>query len=88
MFQYSFAGETHSDLSDDYLDQLGVSPEWKDTLKRQAVFEQQQILDRRREAYRRESDPLFMEWQFDQTPEREQLWRARVALIKERYPLS
>ncbi|MGL4869923.1 MAG: hypothetical protein ACRC48_06885 [Aeromonas veronii] len=41
----------------------------------------------RSEAYRRESDPLYLEWKYDQTPEAEQVWRDKVAEIKARYPL-
>jgi len=41
----------------------------------------------RRAAYTVESDPLYMEWQYDQTPEAEQAWRDKVAEIKARYPL-
>ncbi|HGF3775506.1 TPA: hypothetical protein ACF37B_004442 [Vibrio parahaemolyticus] len=44
-------------------------------------------VERRQEAYRSESDPLYMEWQYDQTPEKEQAWRDKVAEIKARYPL-
>ncbi|HDQ4100720.1 TPA: hypothetical protein SL768_006069 [Pseudomonas aeruginosa] len=43
--------------------------------------------DARRAAYVVESDPLFLEWQYDQTPESEQAWRDKVAEIKARYPL-
>lgn len=39
-------------------------------------------------AYKAESDPLYMEWKFDQTPESEQAWRDKVAEIKARYPLA
>lgn len=46
------------------------------------------ILALRKAAYISESDPLFMEWQFDKTPESEQVWRDKVAEIKLRYPLS
>lgn len=38
-------------------------------------------------AYKAESDPLYMEWQYDQTEEAKQAWRDKVAEIKERYPL-
>lgn len=38
-------------------------------------------------AYRSESDPLYMEWQYDQTSESEQAWRQKVEEIKERFPL-
>ncbi len=41
----------------------------------------------RQAAYKTESDPLYMEWQYDQTPESESAWRSKVAEIKARYPL-
>ncbi|MGL4755185.1 MAG: hypothetical protein ACRCXB_22735 [Aeromonadaceae bacterium] len=41
----------------------------------------------RSEAYRRESDPLYLEWKYDQTPDAEQIWRDKVAEIKVRFPL-
>lgn len=40
----------------------------------------------RKSAYMSESDPLYMEWQFDQTPESENAWRKKVTEIKSRYP--
>ncbi|MCG9685129.1 hypothetical protein L1D31_21645 [Vibrio sp. Isolate23] len=46
-----------------------------------------QIQDKRQKAYKEESDPLYMEWQYDQTPESEQAWRDKVVEIKARYPL-
>ncbi|MGL6583948.1 hypothetical protein ACSZOO_03170 [Aeromonas hydrophila] len=45
-------------------------------------------LARRKRAYVAESDPLFLEWQYDKTPEAEQAWRYKVAEIKARYPLT
>lgn len=41
----------------------------------------------RRAAYTEESDPLYMEWQYDKSAESEQAWRDKVAEIKARYPL-
>ena len=41
----------------------------------------------RLQAYRAESDPLFLEWQFDKSATAEQIWRDKVTEIKERYPL-
>lgn len=41
----------------------------------------------RSSAYSRESDPLYLEWKYDETPEAEQIWRDKVAEIKARYPL-
>ncbi|SFD16507.1 hypothetical protein [Pseudoalteromonas denitrificans] len=40
----------------------------------------------RKQAYLKESDPLYMEFQFDKTPESEQAWRDAVNDIKSRYP--
>lgn len=45
------------------------------------------LSEARRQAYVVESDPLYLEWQYDQTPEAEQAWRDKVAEIKARYPL-
>ena len=41
----------------------------------------------RRSRYLVESDPLYMEWQYDQTPGSEQSWRDAVAQIKLDIPL-
>jgi len=48
---------------------------------------EQIVMAQRQSAYRLESDPLYMEWQYDQTEESEQAWRDKVAQIKGRYPL-
>ena len=44
-------------------------------------------LSNRVEAYKSESDPLYIEWQYDQREEGETVWRSKVLEIKERYPL-
>ncbi|HAS6505786.1 TPA: hypothetical protein GRR52_23690 [Vibrio parahaemolyticus] len=49
--------------------------------------EHSNVSEARRKAYLVESDPLYMEWQYDQTAEKEQAWRDKVAEIKARYPL-
>ncbi|MDW6004721.1 hypothetical protein [Vibrio mangrovi] len=41
----------------------------------------------RKSAYQAESDPLYMEWQYDQTETKAQIWRDKVTEIKTRYPL-
>lgn len=51
------------------------------------LHDYQDVIENRRRAYDVESDPLFLEWQYDQTPEKEQAWRDKVAEIKARYPL-
>ena len=48
----------------------------------------QHIIEQRKAAYKNESDPLYMEWQFDKAPESENAWRAKVTEIKARYPLA
>ncbi|MEE7945128.1 hypothetical protein WOC35_19410 [Vibrio parahaemolyticus] len=55
--------------------------------ERSGVTSTQEILLSRQMAYKAESDPLYMEWQYDNTPESEQAWRTKVAEIKARYPL-
>lgn len=47
----------------------------------------QRVVQLRKAAYLSESDPLYMEWQFDKTPASEKAWRDKVAEIKARYPL-
>lgn len=47
----------------------------------------EEIRDLRKQAYILEADPLYLEWQYDKTPEKELLWRDKVAEIKVRYPL-
>lgn len=44
-------------------------------------------LSLRKEAYRAESDPLFLEWQYDLSSESEEAWRTKVKDIKLRYPI-
>ncbi|MEZ8800560.1 hypothetical protein AB6D78_05135 [Vibrio splendidus] len=45
------------------------------------------VKQNRQKAYKVESDPCYLEWQFDKTPESEKAWRDKVAEIKARYPL-
>ena len=47
----------------------------------------EEALSNRLTAYKAESDPLFMESQFDSTAESHQKWQDKVAEIKARYPL-
>ncbi|MGZ0718647.1 hypothetical protein [Pseudomonas palleroniana] len=41
----------------------------------------------RRAAYVNEADPMYLEWQYDGTTEKEKEWRAKIAEIKARFPL-
>lgn len=51
------------------------------------IYEREEALQYRKLSYVQESDPLYMEWQYDQTPESKQVWMDKVAEIKARYPL-
>jgi hypothetical protein len=58
--------------------------------EKQLIIQQakeQEVKDKRSAAYGTESDSLYLEWQYDKTPEKEQVWRDKVAEIKARYPL-
>ena len=41
-----------------------------------------------KQRYKTESDPLFLEWQYDKTPESEQVWRDKVSEIKAQLPIG
>jgi hypothetical protein len=43
---------------------------------------------KRKQAYRERSDPLYIEWQFDQTPEAEKAWRDEVKAIKAEFKVN
>jgi len=49
--------------------------------------EYKEIVSNRLTAYKTESDPLYMEAQFDGTPESFNVWKDKVTEIKARYPL-
>ncbi len=87
-FTYLFNGVSHTNVSPEYMTNLGMSQEQIDSVLAQQAFEVSQNLDKRAATYREESDPLYMEWQYDQTPESEAIWRNKVLEIKHRYPLS
>jgi len=87
MNTYIVNGQTHSDFTDSYMLALGMNQEQIESVLNQKSFELSQNKDKRQTAYKSESDPLYMEWQFDQTAESEQAWRDKVAEIKLRYPL-
>ncbi|AZF46507.1 MULTISPECIES: hypothetical protein [unclassified Pseudomonas] len=47
----------------------------------------EEAITARRTLYATQADPLFLEWQYDETPEKEKAWRDKVAEIKASYPL-
>ena len=87
-FTYLFNGVSHTDVSREYMNNLGMSTEQVNSVLTQRDFELSQNPNKRLDAYRAESDPLYMEWQYDFTPESEQAWRDKVLQIKQRYPIA
>lgn len=85
---YIFESEVHSDFTLAYMQNLGMDAEQIESVINQQQFELTQNIEKRKAAYREESDPLYMEWQYDQTPESEQHWRDKMLEIKARYPIS
>ncbi|MAD74995.1 MAG: hypothetical protein CML20_09430 [Rheinheimera sp.] len=87
MFTYIYKGVSHTNTSADHMHELGMSGEQVESVLRQKKFGLSQHAAKREAAYKRESDPLYMEAQFDGTPESLAMWRDKVAEIKARYPL-
>ncbi|NMY98651.1 MULTISPECIES: hypothetical protein [Pseudomonas] len=80
-----FASRKYTECSREYLVGAGIPVDLiNETLVTQRVVFAQQA---RREAYVAEADPLYLEWQYDQKPDSERVWRDKVAEIKTRFPL-
>lgn len=80
----SFGGQTYYNITTSQAIELGIPADVAALAeKEQAIFD---VEAERRRAYKEESDPLFMEWQFDGTPESESKWRDKVSEIKVRIP--
>lgn len=88
MFNYIFKGKTHTDTSNNYMMSIGMSPEQIESVMNQKSYEEGDgVIAKRKSAYAKESDPLFLEWQYDKTQESEVVWRDKVAEIKLRFPV-
>ncbi|WP_461606592.1 hypothetical protein [Aeromonas rivipollensis] len=86
---YLYNGVTHSNYSAEFMVGLGMDNNTIASVVAQRDYEQVAgQLAMRQRAYETESDPLFLEWQYDKTPEAEVRWRDKVAEIKARYPVS
>ncbi|MBB1338181.1 hypothetical protein [Pseudoalteromonas sp. SR44-2] len=87
MFTYIYKGVSHRNTSAEYMKNLGMDQGQIDSVLNQQQFELTQNIAKRQASYKAESDPLYMEAQFDGTPESHQNWQDKVAEIKARYPL-
>lgn len=85
---YIHDGKVHDNYTPSFMAALGMSEDTIASVIAQRDYEQGagQLAARQR-AYEVESDPLFLEWQYDKTPEAETRWRDKVAEIKARYPV-
>lgn len=88
MFTYIYKGKTHTDTSNDYMLSIGMSVEQIESVMNQKSYEEGEgVIAKRKAAYAKESDPLFLEWQYDKTSATEAKWRDKVAEIKLRFPI-
>ncbi|MFM4747204.1 hypothetical protein ACK39C_07530 [Aeromonas veronii] len=85
---YLFDGKTYDNYDPAFMASLGMSEDAIASVLAQRDYELGEgVQALRQRAYEAESDPLFMEWQFDKTAATEKAWRDKVAEIKARYPM-
>lgn len=93
MFEYIYEGTRHTDTSNDYMSKLGMADEAIESILQQRDFELSRNYQLRSDAYKRESDPLYIEWQFElesgnpASDDYKKKWMDKVVEIKARYPL-
>jgi len=93
MFSYIFEGKTYTDTNREFMLNIGMNTEQIESVLAQQQFEAKQNVALRQQAYKRESDPLYIEWQFElesgnqDAESYKDKWLAKVEEIKQRYPL-
>ena len=86
---YLYDSKTYDNYDPAFMAELGMSAEVIASVTAQRDWDATEgLLARRRRRYETESDPLYLEWQYDKTQESEQVWRDKVAEIKLRYPVA
>lgn len=94
MFSYIFKGAAHTDTSVEHMQSIGMSDEQIGSVLNKKAFEPKKNLELRRLAYKSESDPLYIEWQFeleqssDDADKYKQVWIDKVIEIKSRCPIN
>ncbi len=63
MFSYIFEGKTYTDTNREFMLNIGMNTEQIESVLAQQQFEAKQNVELRQQAYKRESDPLYIEWQ-------------------------
>ncbi|HCG9411598.1 TPA: hypothetical protein NKA80_004389 [Vibrio parahaemolyticus] len=93
MFSYIFKGKTYTDTTREFMLNIGMNTEQIDSVLSQQEYESKQNVELRQQAYKRESDPLYIEWQYElesgkpDADSYKEVWMSKVAEIKVRYPL-
>jgi len=93
MFSYIFKGKTYTDTNREFMLNIGMNTEQIESVLSQQEYESRQSVELRQQAYKRESDPLYIEWQFElesENPESDsykEVWMSKVIEIKSRHPL-
>lgn len=85
-FSYINGGVTHTDTTPEYMQSIGMNADQIESVLSQKEYEDSLWKTKRAAAYKAESDPLFIEWQYNQKAAQETAWRDKVAEIKARYP--
>ena len=86
---YLYDGKTYDNYDPAFMAELGMSEEAIASVTAQRDWDATEgQLARRKRRYETESDPLYLEWQYDKTPESEQVWRDKVSEIKAQLPIG
>ena len=86
---YLYDGKTYDNYDPAFMAELGMSEEVIASVTAQRDWDATEgQLARRKRRYETESDPLYLEWQYDKTPESEQVWRDKVSEIKAQLPIG
>ena len=86
---YLYDGKTYDNYDPAFMAELGMSAEVIASVTAQRDWDAADgQLARRKRRYETESDPLYLEWQYDKTPKSEQVWRDKVSEIKSQLPIG
>lgn len=94
MYSYIYKGKKHTDTTRSYMVNLGMEEDAIESVLKQKDFEESQYATLRATAYKCESDPLYIEWQYElevgnpKADDFKKKWIDKVAEIKKRYPAS
>lgn len=88
---YLYNGVTYTDFSNEFMTSLGMDEETIDSVQAQAQFEESKTEKLKAEAYQREADPKFTEWQKElamgnpAADDYKDAWLSKCEQIKQRF---